>query len=72
MNTQVIDTYTVRSMWEGTLLNEENHIDEEAANEHFENTEKFYLNAPNSDDAVGVTIQMFRESDDSVIREITF
>lgn len=66
------ELFTVRSMWEGTLLNQTRHLDAEAADECFDQTEKFYLNAPFSDSAIGVTVQMFSESDDYVTREVTF
>ncbi len=65
-------TYTVRSIWEGTILAETKHLDDHAANDCFEQSKKFYLNAPFSDSASGVTVQMFRESDQGIEREITF
>ena len=66
------ESYTVRSIWEGTVLAETKHLDEYAAGDYFEQLEKFYLNAPGSEQASGVTLQMFRESDEGIEREITF
>lgn len=67
-----VETYTVRSIWEGEKLTEQTGLDYEDAVDFYDQTEKFYLNAPDSAQASGVTVQMFRESDDHVEREITF
>ncbi len=64
--------YTTRSMFEGTVLAEETGLDIEAAEEYFTDLEKFYLNAPGSEQASAVTLQLFRESDGHVERELTF
>ncbi|QRI45055.1 hypothetical protein QEH45_gp66 [Microbacterium phage Shocker] len=67
-----IPTYTVRTIWEGELLSEKTGLDYEDATDLFESEEKFYLNLPDSHRAAGTTIQMFRESDGHIEREVTF
>lgn len=66
-------TFTVRAIWKGDLITgDRNGLDYEDAADIYESEEKFYLNLPDSHRAAGTTLQMFRESDGHVEREVTF
>lgn len=72
MTTSAPDTFTVRAMWEGAILAEEAGLDWEDAKDAYTARASFYLNAPNAEDAKGVTIQLFTEATGYVEYETTF
>jgi len=72
MSTTGYTTYTVRALSDGIALSDLNGGDWHSATTAYEALESFYLNLPDSALASGITLQMFRESDDVVEREVTF
>lgn len=72
MTNTEIPTYTVRAMADGALLSELRGGDIVSAETAYHALESFYLNVPDSSLASGISLQMFRESDDFVELEVTF
>lgn len=50
--------YTVRSSWEGTLLNEVSYTYMDDAERDFDERVKFYLNLPDMSLATGTVVQL--------------